>query len=229
MFGLDQTIAHMSDGTTLVLVLAVAALLGLRHATDPDHVAAVSTLIAGGEERGARRARKLGLAWGLGHATTLFLFGLPVVLYERFLPEAVQQGAETAIGVLIVSLAVWLLIRWHRGAFHVHLHDHDDVKHVHVHGHAQAPAHAGPPAPEAALAVAGIRHRPAARRRGERRRRRAHHRGRSVEGARRRRAGHPGARYGRLDDARDHRLRGRARTGLPPAAPGTASRPRSGC
>ena len=148
MFGLDQSIAHMSDGTTLLLVLAVASLLGLRHATDPDHVAAVTTLIAGGEERGARRARKLGLAWGLGHATTLFLFGLPVVLYERFLPEAVQQGAETAIGVLIVSLAVWLLVRWHRGAFHVHLHDHDDVKHVHVHGHAAMPAHAGHPHPK---------------------------------------------------------------------------------
>src|SRR5512135_2613585 len=100
MFGLDETIAHMSNGTTLVLVLAVAGLLGLRHATDPDRVAAVSTLIAGGEERGPRRARKLGLAWGLGHATTLFLFGLPVVLYERFLPRAVQEGAETAIGVL---------------------------------------------------------------------------------------------------------------------------------
>jgi len=108
----------------------------------------VSTLIAGGEERGARRARKLGLAWGLGHATTLFLFGLPVVLYERFLPEAVQQGAETAIGVLIVALAVWLLIRWHRGAFHVHLHDHGEVKHVHVHAHAEQTGHARHPHPK---------------------------------------------------------------------------------
>lgn len=149
MFGLDQTIAHMSDGSTLLLVLAVAALLGLRHATDPDHVAAVTTLIAGGKERGARRARTLGLAWGLGHATTLFLFGLPVVLYERYLPEAIQQGAETAIGVLIVALAVWLLVRWHRGAFHVHVHDHDDVKHVHVHAHAGTPAHVGHPHPKA--------------------------------------------------------------------------------
>lgn len=145
MFGLDETIAHRSDGTTLLLVLAVAALLGLRHATDPDHVAAVTTLIAGGKERGARRARTLGLAWGLGHATTLFLFGLPVVLYERYLPAPIQQGAETAIGVLIVTLAVWLLVRWHRGAFHVHVHDHGDVRHVHAHAHAGTPVHAGHP------------------------------------------------------------------------------------
>lgn len=149
MFGLDHTIAHMSDGTTLLLVLAVALLLGLRHATDPDHVAAVTTLIAGGKERGARRARTLGLAWGLGHATTLFLFGLPVVLYERYLPAGIQEGAETAIGVLIVTLAVWLLVRWRRGAFHVHPHDHDDVRHVHVHPHARATGHAGHPHPKA--------------------------------------------------------------------------------
>ncbi len=148
MFGLDQTIAHMSDGTTLLLVLVVAALLGLRHATDPDHVAAVTTLIAGGDERGTGRARKLGLAWGLGHATTLFLFGLPVVLYERYLPETIQEGAETMIGVLIISLALWLLIRWRRGAFHVHAHDHGEVKHLHVHAHAQAPGHASHPHPK---------------------------------------------------------------------------------
>ena len=142
MFGLDETIAGLSDGSTLLLVGLVAVLLGLRHATDPDHVAAVTTLIATGKERTARRARKLGLAWGLGHATTLFAFGLPVVLFERYLPEPVQEGAETAIGILIVSLAVWLLVRWRRGAFHVHPHDHDGIEHEHVHSHAASAAHA---------------------------------------------------------------------------------------
>jgi high-affinity nickel permease len=141
MFGLDETIAGLSDGSTLVLVVLVAALLGLRHATDPDHVAAVTTLIAGGEERTTQRARRLGLAWGLGHATTLFAFGLPVVLFERYLPGAVQRGAETAIGILIVSLAVWLLVRWRRGAFHAHPHEHDDVEHIHLHSHAASTAH----------------------------------------------------------------------------------------
>jgi high-affinity nickel permease len=141
MFGLDETIAGMSDGSALLLVALVAVLLGLRHATDPDHVAAVTTLIASGKERTARQARKLGLAWGLGHATTLFAFGLPVVLFERYLPEPVQEGAETAIGILIVALAVWLLVRWRCGAFHVHPHDHEGVEHVHVHSHAASAAH----------------------------------------------------------------------------------------
>jgi ABC-type nickel/cobalt efflux system permease component RcnA len=124
MFGLDDKLASVSDGTTLVVVLGVAVLLGLRHATDPDHLAAVSTLIAGGRERGARIAARLGLAWGIGHAATLFAFGLPIVLFQHMLPEPVQQGAETAVGVLIVGLAVWLLVRWRRGVFHLHLHEH---------------------------------------------------------------------------------------------------------
>src|SRR5881409_427240 len=112
MFGLNTWIAHFSDGATLVLVVVVAVVLGLRHATDPDHLAAVTTLIATGKERTKRLAARLGLAWGLGHATSLFAFGLPIVLFKTYLPEGVQRGAETAVGFLIVGLAVWLLLRW---------------------------------------------------------------------------------------------------------------------
>src|SRR5207247_154064 len=114
MFGLDDWIAHFSDGATLAVVAVVAIVLGLRHATDPDHLAAVTTLIASGRERTKRAAARLGLAWGLGHATSLFTFGLPIVLFKAYLPEPVQRGAETAVGVLIVALAVWLLVRWRR-------------------------------------------------------------------------------------------------------------------
>ena len=56
MFGLDERIASFSDGTTMAVVVAVAILLGLRHASDPDHVAAVSTLVASGKERATRRS-----------------------------------------------------------------------------------------------------------------------------------------------------------------------------
>src|SRR6266550_7791718 len=124
MFGLDDYVASLSDGATLVILLSVAVLLGLRHATDPDHLAAVTTLIAGGRERAAHGAARLGFAWGLGHATSLFAFGLPIILFKAFLPARVQEVAETAVGALIVGLAVWLLVRWRRGAFHVHRHEH---------------------------------------------------------------------------------------------------------
>ena len=124
MFGLDNWIAHLSSGPTLLAVAGIAVLLGLRHATDPDHLAAVTTLIASGRERTTTLAARLGLAWGVGHAATLFAFGLPIVLFKAYLPAAVQQGAETAVGVLIVGLALWLLLRWRRGELQVHPHPH---------------------------------------------------------------------------------------------------------
>lgn len=137
MFGLDDRIASYSDGATLAVVTLVAIVLGLRHATDPDHLAAVSTLLASARERAARRAAVLGLSWGLGHALTLFAFGLPIVLFEAYLPERVQQGAELTIGVVIVSLSVLLLVRWQRYAsqYHAHVHEHGDGAHIHVHSH----------------------------------------------------------------------------------------------
>jgi high-affinity nickel permease len=124
VFGLDESIAEVSNGASIGIVLAVAVLLGLRHATDPDHLAAVTTLVAGGQERARCRAGELGLAWGFGHAVTLFAFGLPVLLLNDFLPERAQQVAETAIGFVIVYLALRLLFRWRRGELRFHPHPH---------------------------------------------------------------------------------------------------------
>jgi high-affinity nickel permease len=124
MFGIDESIAASSDGASIWIVLAVAVLLGLRHATDPDHLVAVTTLVAGGRERAARRAGELGFAWGLGHATTLSVFGLPILLFGSFIPERVQQAAETGIGFIIVYLALRLLARWRRGELRFHAHPH---------------------------------------------------------------------------------------------------------
>ncbi|HEX5897172.1 MAG TPA: hypothetical protein VFY47_12670 [Thermoleophilaceae bacterium] len=119
----------------LALVLAVALGLGLRHASDPDHLAAVSTLIASEPEDGTRRAGRLGLAWGLGHATTLALFGLPIVLFNAYLPDAAQRGAEALVGLVIMFLAARLLVRWRRGHFHAHPHRHGATEHRHLHPH----------------------------------------------------------------------------------------------
>jgi high-affinity nickel permease len=121
MFGLDQWMTGFSDGTTLLVVIAVAILLGLRHASDPDHLAAVTTLVAG--DRGG--ATRLGLAWGVGHMSALVALGVPIVLWNGYLPAAVERGAELTIALVIVALAVWLLARWRRGAFadgHAHVH-----------------------------------------------------------------------------------------------------------
>jgi high-affinity nickel permease len=132
MFGLDDYFAGLSDGASVAVVVFVAVLLGLRHATDPDHIAAVTTLVASGRERVTRRAAELGAWWGLGHALTLVVFGLPVLLFERYLPERLQQGAETAVAGLIVFLAVRLLVRWRHGYFNLHAHPHAHEQHRHI-------------------------------------------------------------------------------------------------
>ena len=139
--GVDSFITGHASGHGALVVLLLAFGLGLRHASDPDHLVAVSTLVADTRGRAARAAARLGAAWGAGHATTLLAFGLPVLLVRSFLPRVVEQSAEALIGVIIVVLAARLLLRWRRGAYHVHLHAHGGRRHVHVHSHALSPEH----------------------------------------------------------------------------------------
>jgi ABC-type nickel/cobalt efflux system permease component RcnA len=131
MFGLDDWIAGLSEGASVAVVLLVGILLGLRHATDPDHIAAMTTLVASGREKATRSAARLGAWWGVGHGVTLVLFGVPILLAERLLPERVQQGAETAVAALIVFLAIRLLVRWRHGYFDLHAHPHSEREHRH--------------------------------------------------------------------------------------------------
>lgn len=147
MFGLDSELAHLSDGSRVWIVLAIAILLGLRHASDPDHLAAVTVLITARGKNRRRFAAKLGWTWGLGHATSLMIFGLPIVVAKAYLPDAAQRTAESAVGVVISLLAVWLLVRWRRGVFHLHVHAHgapgqSPRPHVHVHASPGGHAHA---------------------------------------------------------------------------------------
>ncbi len=143
MAALDGWLEGFMHGpASLGVILLISALLGLRHASDPDHLAAVTTLIASEEDLGkVRKAGFMGLLWGAGHGTSLVLIGLPLVLFNRYLPGAVQQAAETLIGAIIILLAVRLLLRWRRGLFHVHTHTHGGEPHRHVHSHAGQEAH----------------------------------------------------------------------------------------
>jgi ABC-type nickel/cobalt efflux system permease component RcnA len=157
VFGLDDWIAGLSDGATLAVVIAVGVALGLRHAADPDHLAAVSALVALDPDAG-RRAGLLGGVWGLGHATTLFLLGLPIIFHGAFLPTRAERAAESAIGFVIVALAVTLLWRWRRRRGHAHVHAHGEVVHRHAHLHAdeETHAHAHPARGRSPLAAYGI-------------------------------------------------------------------------
>lgn len=143
MFGLDEYLAGLGGGSW-AMVLVVAALLGLRHATDPDHLTAVAALVLDDARGGARRARGLGVAWGLGHAATLVAFGLPVILVGHAFPDLVFQIAELAVGAVIILLSARLLVRWRRGAFHAHAHSHAGSRHAHPHVHEEPRPHPHP-------------------------------------------------------------------------------------
>lgn len=146
MSGIDEALAGLGQGAGLGVALVVAILLGLRHATDPDHLTAVATLTLAEDGHGLRRAGRLGLAWGFGHATTLLALGVPVLLLHGHLPSLVHRAAELAVGCLVALLALRLLVRWRRGYFHLHPHRHGTVVHAHphVHEHGRRAAHPEP-------------------------------------------------------------------------------------
>jgi ABC-type nickel/cobalt efflux system permease component RcnA len=141
MHGLDQMLGGLAAGHGALVVILVALALGLRHAFDPDHLVAVSTLVAGAERCAGRAAALVGAAWAAGHAITLLLFGLPVILVRAYLPALLESLAEALIGGVIITLAVRLLLRWRRGAFHAHVHQHHGRTHLHIHSHAVEAAH----------------------------------------------------------------------------------------
>jgi hypothetical protein len=101
---LDAWLTGLFDGAPPLVALGIAFLLGLRHASDPDHLVAVTSLVAAddGDTRGAAR---LGAWWGLGHASTLALIGIPLIAFKSGLPSWLESGAEKAIGVVIMLLA----------------------------------------------------------------------------------------------------------------------------
>lgn len=107
--GVDHWLSGLMSGAPLVMALAVACLLGLRHASDPDHLIAVSSLAA--DDNDASGAVRLGTWWGLGHAATLLTVGLPLLLLQSELPPWLEGAAEKAVGIVIVLLALRVLVR----------------------------------------------------------------------------------------------------------------------
>jgi len=122
---LDAWLQGLLSGAPLATALIVAFVLGLRHASDPDHLVAVTSLVAadGGDARGAAR---LGAWWGIGHAAALLALGLPLILLKGELPAWLETGAEKAIGAVILLLAARVIYRWSRGDYRAGAHSHDD-------------------------------------------------------------------------------------------------------
>ena len=136
----DHWLTGLFSGAPLIVALGIALLLGLRHASDPDHLVAVTSLVAS-EDGDTRVAARLGAWWGLGHATTLLLVGIPLIAFKSEMPAWLESGAEKAIGAVILLLAARVLWKWLRGDYRAGRHRHEDSAHRHLqHGrHDQHP------------------------------------------------------------------------------------------
>ncbi len=121
----------------MISALFLGFLIGLQHAFEADHVAAVASIAA--DTRKLRSAVRHGAVWGLGHTLTLLLLGGLVVYLGEAIPETWAQGLELAVGVMLVVLGATLLHRLWRERVHFHLHRHaDGIMHLHAHKHARA-------------------------------------------------------------------------------------------
>jgi ABC-type nickel/cobalt efflux system permease component RcnA len=121
-------------------VLFLGLLLGMQHALEADHLAAVASLASGNRSR--RSIVRHGAVWGLGHMLTLSVFAGAVVLSERAVSPRLAEWLEFAVGVTLILLGASVLYRIVRERVHFHIHRHGGGE-VHLHAH----SHAGDPAP----------------------------------------------------------------------------------
>ena len=113
------------------------SLLGMRHALEPDHLAAISTLVS--REKSGLKAALLGICWGIGHTFSLFVVGAGLVLLRAEMPESLSNVFECFVAVMLIALglrAIWQAARQGpEGPLHIHRHGHI------VHTHSAVPAH----------------------------------------------------------------------------------------
>jgi high-affinity nickel permease len=115
-------------------ILGIGFLLGMRHALEADHIAAVSSIAA--RRTDVRDIVKHGLTWGLGHTLTLFVFAGAAILLGRAVPEHLARPLETAVGIMLVGLGANVLWQLWRDRVRYHQHGHGDgMEHTHVHSH----------------------------------------------------------------------------------------------
>ena len=155
-------------------ILTIGFLLGVRHATDPDHVIAVSTIVS--RERSLHKAAQIGALWGVGHTITIVLVGAAIILFNLVIPPRAGLTMELAVGLMLILLGILNLTgvaRWvsekfspahpHFTGEHAHLHEHNSRLHFHWHTHQPLKEHHGDslPAPswlQAPFAKLGIFH-----------------------------------------------------------------------
>lgn len=128
---------------TLLTAVGLGFLLGLKHATEADHVVAVSTIVS--QHRSVWRSGLVGAFWGVGHTAMLFLVGSVVLIFSLTIPSRVALGMEFAVGIMLVALGVQNVVDWARKRIHAHRHAHEQGDdYAHFHSHQETPSHGHP-------------------------------------------------------------------------------------
>lgn len=122
-------------------IIALGFFLGMRHATDPDHVIAVTTIVT--RERQVSKSAWIGAFWGIGHTLTIFVVGTGIILFDLVIPPRLGLSMELAVGLMLIFLGIANVVSFCRsvpvtrdgGLVHSHAHSHGDYIHSHPHGH----------------------------------------------------------------------------------------------
>ena len=127
---------------SILATLTFGFVLGLKHATEADHLAAVSTIVS--ERRSILQSASVGALWGVGHTASLIVAGLLVIAFGVVIPERVANVLELMVALMIILLGTRLLyvVLRARHAVHVHKHTHGGKPHIHLHFHDEHHAHA---------------------------------------------------------------------------------------
>jgi sulfite exporter TauE/SafE len=122
-------------------VLVIGFVLGLQHAIEADHLAAVSTIVA--EKKGLFTASLVGGMWGIGHTVSLFAVGALVVFLKLQISSSVETKLEAIVGGMLILLGLNALRKlFSAEKIHVHTHEHGSREHLHIHAHGKEPAEA---------------------------------------------------------------------------------------
>lgn len=127
-------------GIEWLTVLGIGFLLGLRHAFDPDHIVAVSTIAS--RTGNLVKAAASGLYWGIGHTLTLFIVGMLFIGFKATVPETLALSMEMVVGIMLVILGWTTFRNFQKKKIHVHVHQHDEGEiHTHFHSHKESDKH----------------------------------------------------------------------------------------
>lgn len=121
---------------TFFSILAIGFVLGMRHATDPDHVVAVTTMVS--RERSTGSAALVGAFWGLGHTVTIFVVGAGIILFDIVIPARLGLSMELCVGLMLIALGIWNLATFQRSIAAVSAGEGEGIALTHAHAHSHA-------------------------------------------------------------------------------------------